>query len=446
MNKNKKILIAVIMAIILVVVGTTMTLTLNNKKEPIKETPTKPVQTVDDGDLGIGYDVDLNVKLNNSFNLNIIKLANRDSFASYLISPYSIEAAFSMLKEGANNNTLKEINNAIPNRQMNTFEAKNRISISNGVFIKDKYKDDVKATFVDNVKTKYNAEVIYDEFKKPDVINNWVKEKTFGLIDKVVENMDEDFVMGLVNTVAIDVEWARAFECESTTSEKFTLANNETKDVEMMRDSSRYGNYIKTDTEEGFFLDYRTYNKDGEDATYGEGTQLEFIAIKPTKDNLKTYINYLDDQKLNKLLNEPQELKSNQVLIYNLPRFSYNYQYKKVKDNIQELGIKEVFDLDNADLSNIISKDKYQLYVSEVIHKTNIKVAEKGTKAAAATYIGINETSSAEEEPEEIEYINIKLDKPFLYIIREKSTKEMLFFGTVYNPNEWKGSTCEGEK
>ena len=75
------------------------------------------------------------------------------------------------------------------------------------------------------------------------------------------------------------------------------------------------------------------------------------------------------------------------------------------------------------------------LFVGEAIHKANIDFTEKGVKAAAVT-VFIMETSSAmvgeEEKPEEV-----KIDNPFIYLIRDKNTSELWFVGTVYEPNSW---------
>lgn len=444
---NKKKVIIIILILILLIIGVTFAVIKLNKKEekPIRqEEPSTPVAPTEETDLGIGYAEDLEVSLSNDVNLNIIKLANKDATASYLVSPYSIETAFSMLREGANNNTLAEINSAVPERTINTFSSKERISVSNALFIKDEYKKSVEKTFTEALKSKYKVELLYDKFETPEVLNKWVKEKTFGMIEKLKDDMPKDFVLGLANAVAIDVNWNNQFKCEKTSSEEFTLANNKTKNVEMMHSTLESGQYIKTDDEEGIVLKYEKYDKDG-NALYGDedGTQLEFIAIKPTKTNLKRYINDLTSEKLTKLLDNPTEIKTNQEVNLALPRFKYDYDYKNIAKDMQTLGIKDVFDKEKSDLTKIMPRKIEQLYVSEVIHKTHIDLNEKGTKAAAVTYIGVNKATDMRDEKEQID---IKFNKPFLYIIRDTKTKELLFFGTVYNPNEWKGSTCKGEK
>ena len=114
------------------------------------------------------------------------------------------------------------------------------------------------------------------------------------------------------------------------------------------------------------------------------------------------------------------------------------------------MGISSVFSKSDADLTNIISKDEMtkhgieNIYVNKVLHKTHIDLNEKGTKAAAVTYIEVSETLGA-LDVEENNDIDIEFNKPFIYMIRDSASGEILFFGSVYNPNEWNGSTCSSE-
>ena len=87
-----------------------------------------------------------------------------------------------------------------------------------------------------------------------------------------------------------------------------------------------------------------------------------------------------------------------------------------------------------------MNKNKLTIELSEAIHKTYIDFNEKGTKAAAVTGFLANYKSSI--NPNQKVY-SIIFDKPFIYMIRENNTKELLFFGTVYEPNLWNGSTCK---
>ena len=110
-------------------------------------------------------------------------------------------------------------------------------------------------------------------------------------------------------------------------------------------------------------------------------------------------------------------------------------------DILKNMGIKEIFDSEKADLTNIIERNETtdNIFVGEVIHKTHIDLNEKGTKAAAVTYAGIFSNGAMLEEKRKV---NIIFNKPFIYMIRDNETKEILFFGTIYEPNKWNGSTC----
>ena len=87
---------------------------------------------------------------------------------------------------------------------------------------------------------------------------------------------------------------------------------------------------------------------------------------------------------------------------------------------------------------------KENVYVGEAVHKTKIELNEMGTKAAAVTYFGMFKATAMLEK--DYEEINIKFNKPFVYMIRESNTGELLFFGTVFEPNEWKGTTCSNQE
>ena len=429
MKKNITIIIVLILILICILIGIFLIYKNENKKPKKKEKPITPIETIE-GD----------------YNLNIIKTVNANAEGNYLISPYSIEVALNMLKDGSDNNTKEEIEKAVPPRTINDISIKNRIGIANATFIKDKYKDYVESTFTNNLKNIYNAELIYDQFKNPDKINNWVSNKTNGMIDKVLDEIDESFVLGIANAIAIDVDWHSEFECVNTQSKEFTKLDNSKINVEMMINSFKgYAEYFETDNAKGVILPYKKYNKDGE-ITSGEGDQLEFIGILPNS-NTKDYINNLTNEELQNIDNNKKTASYSERISVWLPRFKYDYEIKKLDNFLKNIGIKDVFDGNRADLTKIISKDNMEkanidnLYVSQAIHKTHIDLNETGTKAAAVTYFGIDETTAImEEEPK---YIDIHFTKTFAYIIRDKKSKEILFFGLVDEPNKWNGPTCE---
>ena len=197
----------------------------------------------------------------NDFNINLIK-ATLSTDKNYLISPYSIEMALKMLDEGASGNTKKQIEKVLPERKISDVSVKNRINIANALFIKDKYKSVIKKDFKIALVDKYDSEILYDEFKTPDVINNWVNNKTDGMIKKILNDIEDDFVLGLANAIAIDVDWAKQFECTDTKKDIFTKENGKKINVEMMHNSytSSDYKYLKTKDATGIIIPYQSYD------------------------------------------------------------------------------------------------------------------------------------------------------------------------------------------
>ena len=376
------------------------------------------------------------------FNSRIIRELNKNENNNYLISPYSIEIALNMLRDGANGKTKEQIDNLIGQRTINNVIVKNKINVANGAFIKDKYKNNVTPNYYDSLKTRYNADILFDEFKTPKVINDWVDKETNGMIKEVIKTIDDSFALGLANAVAIDVEWKYPFDCTSTTEEEFIQIDNKKSNVSMMHKTyNNYDNinYFDTNEEKGIIIPYKTYDIDGNEINE-EGNSLEFIGILPNG-SVKEYVDNINEDYFTRINNSLKEIKDNEKVSLSLPMFKYEYEVSDFKTNLMNLGIKDVFDSNSADLSNMIKSPEENFYVSDAIHKTYIDLNEKGTKAAAVTAFIIKANSAMlENEPKIIE---IKFSKPFVYIIRDTKTKELLFFGVVYEPLKWEGSTCK---
>ena len=380
---------------------------------------------------------------NNSFNLNLIKTVNiSNNNENYLISPYSIEIALSMLRDGAKDKTYDEINSVIGNREINDVTIKNRVNVANAIFVKNKYKEYLKNEYYNILKNKYNSDILYDDFKTPKVINAWVDKKTDGMIKDILNDIDDNFTLGLANALAIDVEWNSPFDCSATTKGGFTKEDNKIMQVEMMHQTLKYGSYkyLKNNNATGVIIPYKKYDKNTGEESYNNENNLEFIAILPNN-SLYNYINDLTEEELNNLFNTAREVSEDFEIELSLPRFKYNYELSNFEDILKSLGIKAAFDEDNANFTNIMPRNDElgNLYVGESIHKTHIDLNEKGTKAAAITFFGMFNTSSM---PKQKEKAKIIFNKPFMYMIRDNKTNEMLFFGTVYEPNKWNGSTC----
>ena len=362
-------------------------------------------------------------KVDYKFTLNFIKEVDKNRKDNYLVSPYSVEIALNMLRDGTSGDSKKQIEDALGNRVINNLSVNKNIKIANGLFVKDLYKKDISNKYVKGLKNDYSADVIYDEFKTPKVINDWVNNKTDKMIPVLLDQVDSNFVLAIVNALAINEEWENSFECEKTIKDTFTKKDGSTIKVAMMNGTNN-GTYFETDNAKGVVLPYKSKN---------EKEGLEFIAILPN--DIDSYINNLNEKELKAI--DSYKGNSESELRIALPKFSYEYDLQDFMKVLQSMGIKDVFNPGAANLSAMFKKDN-DFYVSEAIHKTHIELDEKGTKAAASTAFVISKNDAAGD------YVSIRFDKPFVYIIRDKKTKEILFFGKVLEPNKWEGNKCNG--
>lgn len=373
------------------------------------------------------------ITLSNNYMIDLIKQTNKDYNDNYLISPYSIKVALNMLKEGAKGNTLTEINKVLGNSTFNEIKNKS-IKIANAAFIRSDYQKVVEKNFSENLKNKYNSEIIYDKFQSPKLINDWVNKHTDRMIPKILDSVDGEFVLGIANALAIDVKWKYEFECDSTIKAAFTKADGKISEVQMMHQIYKTSDVSYFDYDKGI----------GVILPYEATTNLEFIGVLP-KNGVDNYIDNLTMEDLNNIDNIKKVADTNTRIALALPRFKYDFDLKTFKEILINMGMRDAFDGINANFEGIITKDNLKkfnrdnIYIDDAIHKTAIDLNERGTKAAAVTYFGLRDSAISIDD---YEMVRIEFNKPFVYMIREKDSKEILFFGVVNTPNLWAGSTC----
>lgn len=396
-----KILIAFIVILVVAIIATAVIVNNDNNKVETN----KPNNSV--------------IEKNNSnadFALKFLKPENKKENIIY--SPLSIKYALKMINEGANGNTKTEIENVIGNLDVTKYDNIDRIlSLANGIYIKDDFANNVKPEFQNRLVEKYNVEVKYDDFSSADNINKWIEDKTLGIIKDTVEDETvQDLEMLLINALAIDMEWEEKFNVSER--RPFYLIEGKTMIADMLVKEETKSNsvsYYQNNNVTALAMDLKRYND----------VQLEFMAIMPNKD-LNTYIENFTTDELNKITNKltlASETK-NGLHIYML-EFRFEYELA-LKEDLIKLGIRDMFG-GNADLSNISDA---RTYVSEAIHKATIDVKRDGIKAAAVTGLGLRPINAKITKSKEI-----KIDKPFMFIIRDKNTGEIWFTGALYKPN-----------
>jgi serpin B len=124
-------------------------------------------------------------------------------------------------------------------------------------------------------------------------------------------------------------------------------------------------------------------------------------------------------------------LSSTNLDVY-LPKFEFDYA-TSLSDTLAAMGMPDAFNGDVADFSGMVEGTaEGNLFISDVLHKAFIAVDENGTEAAAATVV-IMGVTSAQIEPQEP--LEVRIDHPFIFAIRDQATGSLLFLGRVMDPS-----------
>ena len=346
-----------------------------------------------------------------SVDLDLAFLKLEENKKNLIYSPLSIKYALKMLDEGANGNTKVELDNLVgginPTRY---FNINNIISVANSVFIRDSYKNRVLESYTNELQSKYDAELKYDPFTSAGNMNNWISNKTFGLIKNMIQDAsvtNPNCKMVLINALAIQMEWQNKFsDVDVSSNMNFIGADGKQNSVKAL-----YKNMV-SDGSEAFYLDDSVQSVSLDLKEYN-GTTLQFVAIMPKDETLSSYVSKVTSSDVDKIINHSiDEVPSeyNKVRIC-LPQFKYESNIGLVKD-LSFLGVNDAFVFGKADFSKITG-DK-ELFVSDVHHIANIEFTRDGIKASAATAIMMTSGSVAfPTKPD----LNIIFDHPSLLFL-----------------------------
>ena len=416
--------IIVFMVIVVLIIVGDYFLIANRTGEP-ERSVSREDNNITDSEISSSRDEEKTSEYTYSF----LKLENESTKKQNIIySPLSIKYALKLLSDGANGNTKKEIDRLIGKEGITKYKNIDKIlSLANAVYIKDTHEDDILDSYIDNAKKNYDAEVRYDSFEDAKNINEWVSEKTFNVINNFLKDsqvQDSNLVMILVNALGVDMKWKTEFSEYKTVPGQF-----DNKDGESIKTAYMHKSKVMTD-DIAYKLDDDTtiLTMDLEE---NEGIELEFDAIMPNNMELDEFISKLDNKKVESLLsNLTNASETEDGVNVTIPRFDFDYSIA-FKEELKELGINDAFSM-SADFSNITGNKS--IFVGDAIHKADISFTEKGVKAAAATAVVMLEKSIAIDESYPIDVV---IDKPFMFVIRDKDTGEVWFTGTVYEPTLW---------
>ena len=248
--------------------------------------------------------------------------------------------------------------------------------------------------------------------KSRETINNFIEEQTNDKIKDLIPAGYLDKMTRLVLTNAIYFKgiWEWEFDKTDTRDGIFRITSDNTVEIPIMHmnpEDAKF-NYAETEKLQILELPYK-------------GEKISMLILLPIED-LNTIESVLTTEKLNEYKSQMKETKLDSI---SLPKFEFDTKYF-MKDTLISLGMPTAFS-DDADFSGMTGKK--DLYISNVIHQAYVAVDEKGTEAAAATAVIMRELSAM---PTNV----FRADHPFIFIIQEKETGNILFLGRVIDPTK----------
>lgn len=356
------------------------------------------------------------------FAVRLLKKSEK-SGENTLISPLSVLCALAMTANGAQNKTLEQMENVMGlsveelNLYLHTYMKylpqgeKYKLSLANSIWFTDDERFSVNKVFLQTNADYYGADIYktpFNELAKKD-INNWVKNKTDGMIPNILDEIPKDTVMYLINALAFEAEWGKIYEKHDVRDGEFTKENDEKQNAEFM-----YGNesvYLEDENAIGFIKYYK-------------GRNYAFAALLPNEGvRVSDYISTLSGEALNRMLLNPQYTTVHTAI----PKFETEYD-ADMSEILKNMGMPRAFDGENAEFERLGTSSDGNIYIGKVLHKTFISVGEKGTKAGAATVIEIKNESAA-YEPEDPK--QVYLDRPFVYMLIDCENNIPFFIGTM---------------
>jgi serpin B len=373
------------------------------------------------------------VRGNNAFALDIYRtLSTQDG--NLILSPFSISLALAMTYAGARAETESQMAGTLhfdlPQGRLHpAFNALDQdlatrgeagademeplqLKIANAVWAEQTYP--FLQEFLDLIASNYGAGIHLADFINQfeavrQEINDWVLDRTEEKIKDLLPEgvLNPDTRMVLVNAFYFQADWLSQFDANDTFDSPFHLLDGTEVTVPMMHRGLSVP-YFQGDGFQAVELPYA-------------GDTAAMVIVVPDPGNFEAFEASLSPARLDETLNRMQPTSA----MVALPKFSFESQFN-LSDVLKSMGMMDAFEAGNADFSGMTAKN--DLFISDVIHKAFVAVDEEGTEAAAATAV-IMEAASAPMYD-----VTLTIDRPFLFMIRDMPSGQILFIGRVLNP------------
>lgn len=343
------------------------------------------------------------------FQYNIFKnLIITSNNKNVIISPLSIHQIISLASNGALGSTQTQMISSLNaknvvalnnenqkiNEIINSSSLNKNLIVSNGIFTKCNPKEN----FIEVCKRKYGATV--EKLLSAKQVNDWCAEKTNNKISKIIDSISQ-VEMILINAVYFKDQWQSTFNERATKKEMF----NQIQKVDMMHQRLKHVNYFENENVQIIEIPY-------------VNRKLSSVIILPAQDiSIDIFLSNLSGQ----VVEEYMSMLKRETVDLSLPKFELRYEVN-LNEIMQKLGMEDAFDPENAKFGNI--SEEMKLFISQIIHKTYLKVDENGTEAAAVTAMIL--CGSAMPKQEKI--YEMKVDRPFFFGIKHSDINDMFLF------------------
>ncbi len=373
---------------------------------------------------------------NNTFALDLYQ-SLRPQAGNLIYSPYSISLALAMTYAGARGETEAQMGqtlhflpqdklhsafNALDLELAKRGEAQSKdqtplqLNIANAVWAEQTFpflKDYLNVLAQNYGAGIHLADFVHQSEPARKEINGWVSKKTNDKIQDLIPSaaLDASTRMVLVNAIYFKADWIYPFDPGNTQDAPFHLLDGSDAQVKMMSQSLSGVPYVQGDGYQAIELPYQ-----------GQSAAMDLIV--PDEGKFSEFESAFDVQKLDKILGGMQPTDG---LELGLPKFNFSANFD-LADQLTSLGMSDAFNPDRADFSGMTGKK--DLYIDKILHKAFVAVDEKGTEAAAATGVIMKLTSIM------LPNASLTIDRPFLFVIRDLPSGQILFIGRVLDPTK----------
>jgi len=372
---------------------------------------------------------------NNAFALDVYQTLSAEE-GNLILSPFSMSLALAMTYAGARGETESQMAETLhfdmPQEQLHpAFNALDQdlatrgkaksddeeplqLSIANAVWAEQMYP--FLQDYLDLIASNYGAGIALADFinqheRIRNDINDWVYDETQEKIKDLLPEgiLNSDTRMVLVNAIYFKADWLDQFDPVETNDYLFHLLDGTDVTVKFMKQHVASPYYLG----DGFQVVELAY----------AGDTAAMDILLPDEGNFEAFESALNSNLLDQTLDGLQPASFDIFL----PKFTFESSFD-LSETLKSMGMVAAFDAASADLSGMTGKK--DLFISDVIHKAFVAVDEAGTEAAAATGAFAQITSALFGNPA------VVIDRPFIFIIRDKPSGQILFIGRVLDPTQ----------